>query len=301
MLLLLRSLAPRSDFNDFLIFLVSLLLVVGSAAVAAEWFPLIITALFVLVACQALPVLTRRFADDGSGVRLRRVGWRPGGWAYAPAAAAHHLALLGLFLGGLLYLVAPRPNTDLDLDQAGREAHAGGRAGGRTAAGRTSARTGFPKDVRIGDIGRIKRKPFLALDLKLRARGRLYDPGSAERAMLLLRARAWETYSPRQRAWKRSRTAQRPVGPRGVLEPGPAPLDWTFVALGYDGKTLFLPQRARKVRCPDALFRDALGVVTAGSRVTHYGVEGAWPVLPTELVGLRPVPNVMSSEAIRPQ
>jgi transglutaminase-like putative cysteine protease len=288
-LLLLRNLAPRSDFNDFLVFLVSLLLVVGSASVAAGWIPLIITALFLLVACQALPILTRRSADADSGVRLRRVGWHPGRWALAPAAAAHHLALFGLFFGGLLYLVAPRPN--IDLEAPSRDAHAGRRRGGRTTAGRTSARTGFPKDVRIGDIGRIKRKRFLALDLKLRARGRLYDPGTEERSMLLLRARAWETYSPRARAWKRPHTAKRPVGPRGVLEPGAAPLDWTFVALGYDGQTLFLPQRARKVRCPDALFEDAIGVVTAGNRVTHYGVEGAWPILPTELTGLRPDGN----------
>ncbi|MHC4162329.1 MAG: DUF4129 domain-containing transglutaminase family protein [Planctomycetota bacterium] len=287
-LLLLRSLAPRSEFNDFLIFLISLLVVVGSVAVAAGWIPLVITALFLFVACQALPVLTRRSRDDESGVRLRRVGWRPGGWTHAPAAAAHHLALVGLLLGGLLYLVAPRPNTDLEFDLPGRDAQAARRRTGRTSSARTSARTGFPKDVRIGDIGRIKRKPFLALGLKLRARGRLYDPGTDERPMLLLRARAWEAYSPRLRGWKRPRTAKRPLGTTGVLETGPAPLDWSFVNLGYDGKTLFLPQRARKVRCPDALFRDGIGMVTAGSGVSHYGVEGAWPIMPTELVGLRP-------------
>ncbi|MHC5051293.1 MAG: transglutaminaseTgpA domain-containing protein, partial [Planctomycetota bacterium] len=231
-LLLLRTLAPRSDFNDFLIFLVSLLLVVGSAAVATGWVPLVITALFLFVACQALAVLTRRTADDESGVRIRRVGWRPGAWGYAPGAAAYHLALLGLFLGGLLYLVVPRPNTDLEFERPVRDAHAAGRRRGRTGAARTSARTGFPKDVRIGDIGRIKRKPFLALSLKLRARGRLYDPGDQERTMLLLRARAWEAYSPRLRAWKRPRTAKRPLGPTGLLETGPAPLDWSFVNLG---------------------------------------------------------------------
>lgn len=287
-LLLLRSLAPRSDFNDFLIFLVSLLLVVGSAAVATGWLPLVITALFILVACQALAVLTRRPADDGSGVRLRRVGWRPGGWAWAPGAAAYHLALLGLFLGGLLYLVLPRPNTDMELQVPERDAHAASRRSGRTGAARTSARTGFPKDVRIGDIGRIKRRPYLALSLKLRARGRLYDPGSEEKTMLLLRARAWEAYSPRLRTWKRPRAARQPLGAAGVIERGPAPLDWSFVNLGYDGKTLFLPQRARKVRCADVLFRDAVGVVTTGSGASHYGVEGAWPVLPTELAGVRP-------------
>ncbi|MHC4819619.1 MAG: transglutaminase-like domain-containing protein, partial [Planctomycetota bacterium] len=287
-LLLLRNLAPRSDFNDFLIFLVSLLLVVGSAAVAAGWVPLVITALFLFVACQALAVLTRRPADDGSGVRIRRVGWRPGGWRFASGAAAYHLALLGLFLGGLLYLVVPRPNTDLEFDRPERDAHAAGRRRGRTAAARTSARTGFPKDVRIGAIGRIKRKPFLALSLKLRARGRLYDPGAQERSMLLLRARAWEAYSPAQRAWKRPRTAKRPLGPNGLLETGPGPLDWSFVNLGYDGQTLFLPQRARKVRCPDALYLDGIGVVTTGRGASHYGVEGAWPILPTELAGLRP-------------
>jgi len=287
-LLLLRGLAPRSEFNDFLIFLVSLLLVVGSAAVADGWIPLGITALFLFVACQALAVLTRRSGDDESGVRLRRVGWRPGGWAYAPGAAAHHLALIGLFLGAVFYLVLPRPNTDLEFDLADRDPGALGRRTGRTGAARTSARTGFPKDVRIGDIGRIKRKPFLALSLKLRARGRLYDPRPAERTMLLLRARAWATYSPRLRAWKRTRTAKRPLGPSGRLESGAVPLDWTFVNLGYDGKTLFLPQRARKVRCPDALFRDGTGMVTASGGVSHYGVEGAWPILPGELVGLRP-------------
>jgi transglutaminase-like putative cysteine protease len=288
-LLLLRTLAPRSEFNDFLVFLVSLLLVVGSAAVATGWIPLVITALFLFVACQAMPVLTRRAEDDGSGVRIRRVGWDPGGWGYAPAVAAYHVALVGLLLGALLYLVLPRPSTAMDLDAAGRDAHGAGRRGGRTSAARTSARTGFPKTVRIGDIGRIKRRPYLALSLKLRARGRLYDPGAEERSMLLLRARAWETYSPRVRTWTRPRTARRPIGPNGMIETGETPLDWSFVNLGYDGKTLFLPQRARKVRSPGALYRDALGVVTTGgSGVAHYGVEGAWPILPTELRGLRP-------------
>ncbi|MHC4548126.1 MAG: transglutaminase domain-containing protein [Planctomycetota bacterium] len=286
-LLLLRSYMPQSDFNDFLIFLVSLLLVVGSAAVAPVWIPLLITGLYVLVVCQALPVLTRRPADLESGVRFRRIGWRAGGWIYVSALATHHLGMAGLILGGVLYLVVPRPNTDLAPASSDRHL-ADGRSGGSGRTGSTAARTGFPRDVRIGDIGRIKRKPFLALRLELRARGRLYDPTADEGTMLLLRARAWQTYSPRSRGWRRLRSAKRPLGPSGLLQRGPALLDWRFEVLGYDGLTLFLPQRARKVLSPVPLFVDGAGVVTAAKGASHYGVEGAWPLRPSELARLVP-------------
>jgi len=275
-LLLLRSLQGSSDFNDFLIFLVSLLLVVGAVAVAPGLLPALITAVYVLVACQALTVLARRPASGRVRIRLLRP---PGRWRAAPALAAHHLGLFGLLLGALVYLVAPRPGdaTAPQPEEQSLADRAPGADGGRTTT--AAPRTEFPRDVRIGDIGRVKRQQHVVLRLELRAEGRFYDPAPGERGMLLLRARSWIAYDPALRGWKRARSSPRPVGRSGILESGDTDLHWSFEVRGYDGMTLFMPQRSRRLRSPEGVpfFIDRTDVVTVDRPLSRYDVESAWP------------------------
>jgi transglutaminase-like putative cysteine protease len=285
-LVVLRSLSAESDFNDFLILLLSLLLVVGSAAVAPGPLPVAITALYVLVGCQALSVMASRRGEPEPRVRFRLerpLGW----WAMAPTLAVHHLGMGGLLLGVFLYLVAPRPGPLPETDALpGRMLGAG--SGGREGR-TTAARAGFPQDVRIGDIGKIKRRPYVALQLEIRALGRPYDPRPDERSALLLRARAWERYLPAARRWERSQEGVRPLPPGGLLEPGEGELDWSFQILGYDGKTLFLPPRSRRVRPVGGdLVVDRLGTVTSSVPVLEYAVMSARPVRPGDLPALAP-------------
>jgi transglutaminase-like putative cysteine protease len=283
-LILLRSFHPETQFNDFLIVLLSLLLVVGSAAVAPGVLPIAITALYVLVACQALPILAARPDAAGNSVRFRLE--RPAGWwAHAPAIAAHHLAVAGLALGCLLYLVAPRP--DLAISRTPLGDRPGGGGEGREGSRSTVSRSDFPRDIRMGDIGRLKRRTDPALEVEIRARGRPYDPAPDERSMLLLRARAWEEYLPAERRWERPRASPRAVAPGGVLEPGETELDWSFEVLGYDGLTIFLPPRSRRVRgAGGALAMDRLGVVTSSAPVLQYAVASARPVVAADLADL---------------
>jgi len=278
--LLFRSVSRPTQFNHFLIFLVSLMIVVGCAAVATGLTPVLITGLYLFVACQALPVLTARRETRDSGIRIRMVGPRRARGTGVAVWVVHHLALFGLVLGALLYLVVPRLSEDAPEEKGASEArlHAGS-GGGRTSASRTtSAQSGFPKEVRIGDIGRIKRRGGLVLRARLLAYGRPYDPERGERSMLLLRARAWERYAPGSRRWVESRGGLRPLGREGILERGDTPVHWSFEVFGYDSRVLFMPQRPRIVRSAvRPLFVDGLGIVTARRRVPEYQVEAAWP------------------------
>jgi len=285
-LVVVRSFCPESEFNDFLVILLTLLLVVGSAAVAPGPLPIAITALYVLVGCQALSVIASRRGEPTGNVRFRLE--RPAGWwAMAPTLAAHHLAMGGLLLGTLLYLVAPRPDPLPESDKlTGRMLAAGERGrDGRT----TASRSDFPEEVRIGDLAKMKRRPYVALQVEIRARGRPYDPRADERSMLLLRARAWERYLPEARRWERPRVSAIALSPGGILEPGDTEIDWSFDVLGYDGRTLFLPPRARRLKSVGgALAADRLGVVTSSVPVFQYAVASAVPVRPREVGALEP-------------
>lgn len=296
-LIVLRSLHEQTEFNDFLIILLSLLLVVGSAALAPGALPVLITAVYILVGCQALRVLAAGRGEHAGGVRFRLehpVGW----WAAAPALASHHLALGGLLLGTLLYLVAPRPGAPADEPQGD-----GGRlfsaAQGRDGGSRTSAeRPDFPREVRLGELGRLKRRTAPALQVEIRAHGRPYDPDEGERTMLLLRARAWERFVPSQRRWELPRSRASAIPSSGVIEAGDTELDWTIDVLGYDGKTLFLPQRARRVRAAGgSLAIDRTGTMTSSVPVFQYSVASAWPVRPGDLETL--VPDARNRELLQ--
>ena len=63
--------------------------------------------------------------------------------------------------------------------------------------------------------------------------------------------------------------APRPLPQSGTIEPGDTDLDWSFEVFGYDGKTVFLPPRARRVRAAGGtLAIDRLGSVTSISPIT---------------------------------
>jgi transglutaminase-like putative cysteine protease len=271
-LLFLRVFFRESEFNDFLVLLVSLLVAVGSAAVAPGLMPLLISALYVLVASHALAVLAVRRDGGAADVRIR-LDRAPGWWRAAPALATHHLAVAGLLLGSLFYLVAPRPERP-EPRPFGEQLHAAGerRTGSRSAV----ARADFPREVRIGDLARMKRRLSPALDVEIRLRGRPFDPGAAERTLLLLRARAWEDYVPADGRWEPPRASPQPLPASGVLEPGDAELDWSFDVVGYDGRTLFVPQRLKSVRAAGgSLAIDRLGVVTSAVPVFQYRAASA--------------------------
>ena len=114
LLLNLRLLAEESVFNDFLVVLLSLLILVGSAAVCRGWTPLWITALFVGVACLTVPVIVARPARNEEEVSVRLNG-RMGVWRFATAASAGVLAAVALAAGFFLYLIAPRLSSESGL------------------------------------------------------------------------------------------------------------------------------------------------------------------------------------------
>ncbi len=281
-LLVLRCLMPNTFFNDFLKVLVALVLVVCSAARTEGWWPVLIAASYLLVACQAIPVLARPIPAPQADVktRLRRDAGR---WRYMPALAGHHLGLLGLAFGALLYLLVPRPDTDDAQGPNERAQKLAERRGRRSdtsnadLAGR--AVTGFPSTVRLGDIGRIKQRNGIAFRAQLADQGQPRDVQPADAEMLLMRARAWQRYDPERRAWTAPPRRWRLV-PGGLLEAGDTPLTWKFQLSGYDDGVLFLPQRARRVRHGgDKLYRDRSGpMVRVEPPSPRYIVETGRPV-----------------------
>ncbi|MHC4959887.1 MAG: transglutaminase family protein [Planctomycetota bacterium] len=285
--MIVRSFAQPTPYNDFLLVLASLIVMVGSAAVAAGFMPAVITGLYLVIACHALPAIMARAPVDDEGVRVRLVGKR-GRWAIAGPFAVHHLALLGLGLGAGLYLAVPRFERESD---AGSEADAANESllaarrerrgtGGPVEVGQR--RTGFPARLHIGDIGEIKRSPRVAFEAWLSVRGRAYDAGPRERTMLLLRADAWDRYVPGAGVWRRWDAARMKLPGDGSIGSavGPAPVHWRVVMHGYDGKKLFLPQHVRQVIAPVApLYVDLLGRVTADRPVRRYEAEAAMPTV----------------------
>jgi hypothetical protein len=239
--LVLRALTPQSTFSDYCILIVTIWIVIGSAASSDGLVPLVIAAAYVLALCHTLPALIRQTAaeDDAVSVRLLR---QPHGWAIAPALALHHLALAGLLLGALLYLVVPRlgGGGGADAEAAARLADQRRGRDGALGSGPSGAVAGFPTSVRLGDIGRIKRSDAIAFIAYLRLRGRPYSPAPAQRGMLLLRVNAWEGYSSSARSWTSGRGEARALGEPGVVEPGDAPVDWSISLRAYRGSRLFL-------------------------------------------------------------
>jgi transglutaminase-like putative cysteine protease len=142
--------------------------------------------------------------------------------------------------------------------------------------------------VRIGDIGRIKRREGIVFEATIRNRGRPFDP--AVGAFLLVRARAWDTYEPRRRRWLETPERGAPLPPDGRLEAGAAPYHWTFRIAGYDARTLFVPQRPRRIQsAASALFRNRLDCFSAAEPITEYTVEAAEPVVAAaDFAQLRP-------------
>jgi len=287
--LLLINVAEPTRFNEYLIVLGSLIVVVVSATAAAGLLPFFITAMFLFVACHALLILTRRPQRD-EGVRLR-LSRDPGRWSLASAFASHHLAGAGLIVGTVVYLSVPRLGhfgSDGEID-AHAERLLAGRTG-RVGALGTESVTGFPSRVKLGDIGQIKRNTRIAFEANVRVSGRPYDPPDDQASMMLLRARTWDVYSATKREWTKRRQRKKELGRRGVLELGDAPVDWTFSFRDYAGTTLFLPQRTKRVRVFGTDLRvDSRGAVRVRERVRSYGAEAALPVTGREqFARLRP-------------
>jgi hypothetical protein len=279
--LVLRVLTPQSTFSDYCILIVTIWIVIGSAASSDGLVPLVIAAAYLLALCHTLPVIIRQATaeDDAVSVRLLR---QPRGWAIAPALALHHLALAGLLLGSLLYLVVPRlgGGGGADAEAAARLADQRRGRGGAGGSGAPETVAGFPASVRLGDIGRIKRSDAIGFIAYLRLRGRPYSPSAAEKGMLLLRVNAWESYSPSARSWTSGRWESRALGEPGVVEPGDAPVDWSISLRGYRGSRLFLPPRPRRIRtAPRSLRMDAAGIVRSSAPLSSYAVEADLPVM----------------------
>ena len=298
--MLLRGFAAPSGYNDFLIVLASLVIVVGTAAAAHGIVPLVITGLFLMVACHALPPIMNRDLDRDRNVVVRLTS-KPGRWSVAAGFALHHLALAGLVAGSVAYLAVPRLSRELsgegpafDGPDAAAQSLLENRRERRGTGGsgpEPESVSGFPDTVFIGDIGSIKRSNRVAFEGWLTVRGRAYDPPRSEATMLLLRADSWDTYDEGKRAWTRwSGKVTRLPGDGSIGPFVEAPVSWTVRLFGYDGRKLFLPQRTRQVRAPTApLFLDLAGRVWAEKPVRRYHAEAQLPITRREeLARLRP-------------
>jgi len=250
-----------------------MVLALGSAATAPGARPLAILVPFLATVCWVVPVLVRREDPGADGLRMRVVG-RFASRAWLPHLAAAGLTLAGLLGGLALYLFVPR------LESRADEAEARSELGirGRTAAGAARG-SGFARTIKLGDIGRIKRDDRLAFEAQLTYYGRPYDPPPSRSTMLLLRARAWNRYDPDRGEWTRTLGRLARLESDGLIERGTTPVDWRLDMLGYDGRTLFLPQRARRIRSEGVgLLRDPVGTVVAERELRRYGVEAGDPV-----------------------
>ncbi len=276
--LLLRSLAAPSHYNDFLLLLGSLCVLLGSVDAAPGWLPLPITGLYLAAAAFAVSIRRPGGAAGRDAVRVRLLPHRAA-WRLVPPSLVLGLALSGLLLGTLLYLFVPRRDRSGGDGAIPPEAEtlAAGRAGRLGSGGATSV-TGFPTTVRVGDIGRIKQDERIAFLAELRVNGVPHDPPPDQRTMLLLRARAWLDYEPGEGLWRRPSAARRRLD-SGTLDAGGDPtVDWNFSLRAYEGHVLFLPQRAMRIRASDdALLIDDLGTVTSQREIRRYGVEAASP------------------------
>jgi len=276
--LLLRSFAPPSHYNDFLLLLASLCVLLLGVDAARGWLPLPITGLYLIAAAFAVSARRPLAAVARDGARIRPMSQRSA-WRIVAPSLVLGLALAGLCAGTLLYLFVPRRDRAGGEEGISPEAEslAASRAGRGGSESRASV-TGFPTTVRVGDIGRIKLDERVAFLAEVRVEGTPYDPSADQRTMLLLRARAWLDYEPREGLWRRpSGARQRLVS--GTLEhAGDPTVDWNFSLRAYEGTVLFLPQRAMRIRASgDALLIDETGIVTSEREIRRYGVEAALP------------------------
>jgi transglutaminase-like putative cysteine protease len=279
-----------SGRDESLAVLVSLVLVVLAVAGAEGLVPLAVTAAYLAAACATLPSLARRPpAAGGARVRIRLAEGRGG---RAPLLVPQALALAGLVAGFCLYLFVPRVgDRAAAADVAAAEELARGREARLGAAGGGTAVTGFGDQMRLADLGAIRRDPRVAFVASVGLRGRPYDPEPEDRPALLLRAQAWDVYDTPRARWSRASGATAAVPTSGRLAEGEPALEWAVSMRAYAGRALFLPQRALVVRTPGgALVVDGFGAVRIREAVSHYSVESAAPVTRIErLRGLRPV------------
>jgi hypothetical protein len=286
--LVLRNLATSTPFNDFFIFLVSVLVVVGAAALAGDG-AVLITAAYIVAGSLVLPVMAIRDEAGDETTRLH-VQRTTSAWKNAPLFAKLGLAGAGFLCGAFLYFLAPRvppdasPADDGDLGLTEREARL--RSGRSRAA--TEPRPGFPKEPSLGDIGRIKRDDRILLEARLTVDGQPYTVAEGERRMLLLRLRAWDTYVPERRRWTRSRTGAEWIGADGNVSDGPVRVHWSLRLNSFQDHALFVPQLVRQVHSGN-VSRDPLGNLTSGTLLSQYSVGADWSALkPSELRRLRP-------------
>ena len=294
--LLLKLAAPPSRFNDAVTVLTCVVLALGSAATAPGVRPVIVIVLFLTTACLVLPVLIRRDPDPEDGVVLQSVG-NPPGWRLAPLVVGIALTVVGLLFGTLHYIFVPRigPETSDALEQRPLE------MGARERLAR-ERKSGFAREMKLGDIGEIKRDDRVAFEARLRYYGRPHDPPAYRGTLLLLRARAWETYIPAERKWVRRLGKLRWLPPSGELTPNARstdwPIDWQMTVHGYDGRTLFLPQSAGRIRSGGVrIAQDRTGSVIADKELRTYGVEAGDPI--TSTVSMRRLePGVASTDLL---
>jgi len=274
--LVLKIVGPESRSNDAVTVVGSIVLALGSMATAPGLLPVAILAIFLLAACLGLPAVVRRDPEAEDSVSVRVVA-SPAGWKWAPAVAGLILTVLGLFLGGLLYLLVPRmaPDASERIDQKALDIQA--RSARRTLV------SGIATTLKMGDIGQIKRDDRVAFEAQLRYHGRPFNVPRSRRAMLLLRLRAWDTYDPETSEWRRRLGKLKQIGRNGVLRKGEStanwPVDWSIRPVGYGGRRVLLPQRAGRVRTPGVrLLRGPAGSVVAEAPLREYGVEAGDPV-----------------------
>jgi len=290
--LILKIVSPPTRFNEALTALGCIILAVGSAATAPGLLPVAILALFLLSCCLALPAMIRREPSDDDVVSMY-VLKRPGIWRVAPLAAGVGLTVVGLSLGGLLYLFVPRLSADPAerMEQKALDIEARRRA-------RRSHASGFARTIKLGDIGAIKRDDRVAFEAQCRYYGEAYNVPASRSAMLLMRLRAWDTYTPGNGAtgegisgggapsggeWTRRLGKLKEISRDGVLRKGESgkqwAVDWSIRAIGYTGRTLMLPQRAGRVKSPGVrLLRGPAGSVVAEEPLAEYGVEAGDPI-----------------------
>ncbi|MCZ6787736.1 MAG: transglutaminaseTgpA domain-containing protein, partial [Planctomycetota bacterium] len=115
--LVLRNLATSTPFNDFFIFLVSVLLVVGAAALAGDG-AILITAAYIVVGSLVLPNMAIRDGPRDETTRLH-VERSASVWKNAPLLTKLALAGVGFLCGAFLYLLAPRVPPDTALADEG--------------------------------------------------------------------------------------------------------------------------------------------------------------------------------------
>jgi len=274
--LILKVVSPQTRFNDAVTVMGCIILALGSAATAPGLAPVVNLSIFLVTCCLALPSLIRREPTGDDGVALRVLD-RPGAWRFAPIVAGLMLACIGLLLGAVLYLFVPRlaPDGESHMEQQALDIQA------RRARKRHTS--GFARTMKIGDIGSIKRDDRIAFEAQCRNEGRPYDVPRPLAPMLLMRMRAWDTYTAGTGEWTRQLGKLMPIGRDGVLRRDETarmwPIDWTIRAVGYGGRTLLLPQHAGRVKSPGIrLLRGPSGAVIAEEPIPEYGIEAGLPV-----------------------